>query len=55
LLDQLQVAARQHGYDERTIAAFSDWARHFILFHSKRHPRDLGLPEVGQFLHHEGQ
>jgi hypothetical protein len=50
LLDQLQVAARRHGHDESTVAAFVDWSRRFILFHNKRHPRDLGLPEVTQFL-----
>jgi integron integrase len=33
-----------------TVDTFADWARRFILFHGKRHPRDMGLPEVGQFL-----
>jgi integron integrase len=32
------------------VAAFSDWSRRFILFHGKRHPREMGLPEVSQFL-----
>jgi hypothetical protein len=50
LLDQLQVAAQRHGHDESTVAALIDWSRRFIVFHNKRHPRDLGLPEVGQFL-----
>jgi integron integrase len=50
LLDQLQVAARQHGHDAPTVTAFTDWCRRFILFHNKRHPRALGLSEVGQFL-----
>ena len=50
LLDQLQVAARRHGHDESTVAAFVDWSRRFVLFHNERHPRDLGLPEVAQFL-----
>jgi hypothetical protein len=26
------------------------WARHFILFHGKRHPIEMGEVEVGQFL-----
>jgi hypothetical protein len=50
LLDQLRLAARQRGYPEPTVAAFADYSRRFILFHGKRHPRELGLPEIGQFL-----
>jgi integron integrase len=50
LLDQLRQAARQRGYPEATVTAFADWSRRFILFHGKRHPRDLGLAEIGQFL-----
>ena len=26
------------------------WIRRFILYHGKRHPRDLGGPEVAAFL-----
>ena len=28
------------------------WARQFILFHGKRHPKDMGEPEVREFLTH---
>ncbi|RFC37293.1 MAG: Phage integrase, N-terminal SAM-like domain [Candidatus Nitrotoga sp. SPKER] len=27
-----------------------DWARRFILFHDKRHPKDMGADEVQSFL-----
>jgi integron integrase len=50
LLDQLCQAARQRGHPEPTVIAFADWNRRFVLFHGKRHPRELGLPEIGQFL-----
>jgi len=50
LLDQLRQAAQQRGHSEATVAAFADWGRRFILFHGKRHPREMGLTEVGQFL-----
>src|SRR5262249_30111282 len=50
LLEQLCQVARQRGHPEPTVAAFTDWSRRFILFHGKRHPRELGLPEIGQFL-----
>jgi hypothetical protein len=42
LLDQLRQAARQRSYPEPTLTAFADWSRRFILFHGKRHRRDLG-------------
>jgi Phage integrase, N-terminal SAM-like domain len=50
LLDQLRLTARQRGHSEQTVAAFADWSRRFILFHGKRHPREMGRVEVGQFL-----
>jgi len=28
------------------------WIRRFILFHNKRHPAEMGTPEVSQFLTH---
>jgi hypothetical protein len=50
LLEQLQSVACQLGHAESTVAAFVDWSRRFILFHNKRHPREMGLSEIGQFL-----
>jgi integron integrase len=50
LLDQLRQTARRRGYAEPAVAAFADWSRRFILFHAKRHPGELGLSEIGQFL-----
>ncbi|MGH8728032.1 MAG: site-specific integrase [Burkholderiales bacterium] len=35
-----------------TEQAYADWARRFILFHNKRHPREMGAEEVEQFLSH---
>jgi integron integrase len=31
---------------------YADWVRRYILFHGKRHPRDLGMGDVGRFLEH---
>ena len=28
----------------RTEEAYVSWARHYILFHDKRHPREMGTP-----------
>lgn len=39
-------------YSLRTEEAYVDWIKRFILFHDKRHPRDLGAPAVEAFLTH---
>jgi integron integrase len=36
----------------RTEQTYLQWMRRFILFHNRRHPRDLGAAEVEQFLTH---
>ena len=50
LLDQLRRTARQRGHAEQTVVAFADWSLRFIRFNGLRHPRDMGLTEIGQFL-----
>ena len=52
LLDQLRRAIRVRHYSIRTEATYVDWVRRFILFHDKRHPQELGAPEVAAFLTH---
>nr|MBP7132362.1 integron integrase [Aquabacterium sp.] len=37
-------------YAIRTEEAYVDWVRRFILFHEKRHPKDMGPNEVAKFL-----
>src|SRR5262249_34462207 len=43
-------AARSRGDSAPTADLLAAWARRFILFHDRRHPRDLGLAEVTHFL-----
>jgi site-specific recombinase XerD len=52
LLDQLRDRIRLKHYSIRTEEAYSEWVRRFVLFHRKRHPRDLGAAEVEAFLTH---
>ncbi len=52
LLDQLRHAIRSRHLSLRTETAYVAWARRFILFHDKRHPRELGAAEVAAFLSH---
>jgi integron integrase len=50
LLDQLRSRLRVKHYSIRAEQAYVDWVRRFVLFHDKRHPRDLGSAEVEAFL-----
>ena len=52
LLEQLRESLRVRHYSLRTEDAYFDWARRFILFHGKRHPKDMGAEEVQAFLTH---
>jgi integron integrase len=52
LLDRLRGHLRTRHYSIRTESAYADWARRFILFHGKRHPAQMGAPEVAAFLTH---
>ena len=50
LLDQVRERIRTKHYSLRTEQTYVQWIRRFILFHDKRHPRDMGAPEVEAFL-----
>lgn len=50
LLDQMRQAIRMKHYSLRTEEAYVQWVKRFILFHGKRHPKDMGAEEVQQFL-----
>jgi len=52
LLDQVRARLRLKHYSLRTEAAYIGWIRRFILFHQKRHPKDMGKVEVEAFLSH---
>ena len=49
-LDQMRTFMRARHYIRRTEQAYVDWVRRFILFHGKRHPRELGEDEIVEFL-----
>jgi len=52
LLDQAREALRVKHYAYRTEQAYLDWIKRYILFHNKRHPNQMGAPEVEAFLTH---
>ncbi len=49
-LDQVRDAIRVRHYSIRTEEAYVGWIRRFILFHGKRHPREMGESEVAALL-----
>jgi len=52
LLDQVRGKIRLKHYSIRTEQAYTDWIKRFILYFGKRHPREMGAPEVERFLTH---
>lgn len=52
LLEQVQDAIRTKHYSLRTEKTYIDWIRRFILHHNKKHPREMGAPEVQEFIIH---
>jgi integron integrase len=52
LLDQVRDLIRVKHYSIRTERTYLDWIKRYILFHDKRHPKDMGATEVTAFLTH---
>ena len=52
LLDQVAAKMRLLHYSKRTESAYVDWIKRYILFHNKRHPREMGAAEIEAFLTH---
>lgn len=50
LLDQFSEALRNRHYSLRTEETYISWVRQFILYHNKRHPRDMGPDEINDFI-----
>ncbi len=52
LLDQMRERIRVKHYSIRTEETYLHWVKRYILFHKKRHPAEMGAPEVEAFLSH---
>ena len=55
LLDQLRDTIRIKHYSYSTEKTYVHWVKRFILFHNKRHPAEMGVPEIEAFLTHLSQ
>ncbi|MCP4543870.1 MAG: integron integrase [Chloroflexi bacterium] len=52
LLDQVRDVIHLKHYAISTEKAYVNWIKRYILFHDKRHPREMGVIEVEAFLTH---
>ena len=52
LLDQVREVLRYHHDGYRTEEADVRWIKQYILFHNKRHPKDMGKEEIESYLSH---
>lgn len=52
LLVLMREKIRINHYSIRTETQYLQWAKRYILFHHKRHPKDMGGKEVEAFLSH---
>jgi integron integrase len=52
LLDQVRQSIRLKHMSRRTEESYVYYIKQFILFHNKRHPKELGAEEIRGFLTH---
>jgi len=52
LLDLYRDAMRVRHYSYRTEETYVSWVRQYILYHKKRHPREMGVEEINAFITH---
>lgn len=52
LLEHVRLVSAQHFGRPEPGERYALWVRRFVLFHGKRHPRDMAVPEVTRFLEH---
>lgn len=52
LLDIMRDKIRFKHYSMSTERVYIYWAKKYILYHNKKHPKDMGKVEIEQFLTH---
>ena len=50
LFKEVQIRIRARHMSLRTEKTYLHWIRRFVGFHDRRHPRQMGAPEVEAFL-----
>lgn len=49
-LESVRAMCSRLGYSDRTAAVYRYWIKQYILFHNKKHPRELGKPDIEAYL-----
>ena len=52
LLDLVYQKLKTKHYSQRTIEAYINWIKDFILFHNKKHPSEMSETEIEAYLTH---
>jgi len=52
LLDQVRNAIQTKHYSVRTEESYVNWIKRYIIYHNKRHPKEMGEKEINVFLTH---
>jgi integron integrase len=52
LLEQVSDIIRLKHYSYKTEKSYINWIKRYIIFHGKRHPREMGGKEIEEFLTH---
>lgn len=52
LIPQLRLAIRRKHYSYVTEKTYVYWVKHFIKFHRLRHPREMGVAEIREFMNY---
>lgn len=52
LLDQVRECIRLKHFSLKTEKSYVYYIREFILFHNKRHPKEMGVAEIRAYLSH---
>jgi len=55
LLNQVKLKLQFKHYSPKTIESYMMWIKRFILFHKKKHPKEMGKIEIEAFLSHLAQ
>ena len=52
LLDRVRNSLRQRNYAYSTEQSYTNWIKRYILFHDKKHPREMDEKEIEEYLTH---
>ena len=50
LLEQIRTELRTGHYSSRTEQAYLGWIKRYILFHNKKHPKEMGAEEIKSYI-----